>query len=220
MAHLLAVPGCADPDAPKAASYPADKRLQEESGDLVRGPALAEANSDAVIGKQRIAIYTDFDEADPVELAIVGAKLRHELRHAEQRLSPVAAELFSLAEFADEIASRRVGGLPGGALIYNLMPIELDANAAAADFLAAHHPAAVTDILDGEDAALARSNTPPEAIIDLPAKTVAFMFVFREIAEDPNVFPNMPFERRLGHISETAAATWRALVGEPTGDAP
>lgn len=59
---------------------------------------------------------------------------------------------------------------------------------------------------------MARSNTPPEAIADLPAKTVAFMFIFREIAEDPAHFANISFERRLEHISAEAAAGWQALA--------
>jgi hypothetical protein len=168
-----------------------------------------------VINKQRIAVYAEFDEADPLELAILGAKLRHELRHAEQRLSASAGELFSLAELADQVARVKVGGLKGGASLYNLMPTEVDANAAAAGFLRAHHGAVVADVLRGDDAALARSNTPPEEIADLPAKTVAFIFIFREIAEDPAHFPNMTFDVRLEQISPAAAACWRGLAAPP-----
>ncbi len=186
--------------------------MDDEPGDVIRGPALEEANFPEIINKQRIAIYSDFDEDDPVELAILGGKLRHEIRHAEQRLSTCGGELFALVELAEEIARVKVGGLPKGARIYNLMPVELDANAAAACFLRAHHGTVVDDILRGEDAALARSNTPPEAIADLPAKTVAFMFIFREIAEDPAHFANISFEDRLARISSQAAAHWRALA--------
>jgi|GEM_PF-5125976 len=211
-AHLLSVAGQAPPNEPKAAYYPAGRSLVDEPGDIIRGPALEEANSVAVINKQRIAIYADFDETDPLDLAIVGGKLRHELRHAEQRLSACGPELFNLVELADEIARVKVGGLPGGASIYNLMPVEVDANAAAAGFLRAHHGTVVAEILRGNDAALARSNTPPGDIADLPAKTVAFMFVFREIAENPAQFANITFERRLEHISSAAAARWRALA--------
>jgi hypothetical protein len=129
---------------------------------MICGRALDEANSPDVINRQRIAVCADFDEDDPLELAILGAKLRHELRHAEQRLSAYAAELFSLVELADQVARVKVGGLQGGASIYNLMPTEVDANAAAAGFLRAHHGAVVADVLRGDDAAPARSNTPPE----------------------------------------------------------
>lgn len=210
--HLLTVDGRAPADEPKAASYPAGRVLVEEPGDMICGPGLEEANSPEVINKQRIAVYAEFNETDPLELAILGGKLRHELRHAEQRLHPCGPELFSLVELADEIARVRVGGLPNGARIYNLMPIELDANAAAARFLRAHHGALVAEILRGDDAALARSNTPPGAIADLPAKTVAFMFIFREIAEDPAHFANISFNRRLGQISAEAASRWQALT--------
>lgn len=214
--HLLSITGRAGPDAPKAATYPAGNPLVEESDDLIRGPALVEANTAEVINKHRVAIYADFDEGDPVELAIVGGKLRHELRHVEQRMSAASSDLFALDELADQIAKWKAGGLAGSSVLYNLKPIEIDANAASAKFLREYHAAVIADILQGEDASLARSNTPPGSLEDLPAKTVAFMFLFREIAEDPaRALDGMTFESRLSLLSPLAAAQWRALAGAP-----
>jgi hypothetical protein len=81
----------------------------------------------------------------------------------------------------------KVGGLPNSAVLYHLEPIEMDANAASALFVRCSYPETLAALLASEDAVLARSNTPPGDLRDLPAKTVAFMFVLREIAEDPAV---------------------------------
>jgi hypothetical protein len=42
-----------------------------------------------------------------------------------------------------------------------------------------------------------------------------FIFIFREIAEDPAHFPNMAFDVRLEQISSAAAACWRGLAAPP-----
>jgi hypothetical protein len=211
-AYLLSLPGRPARDEPKAASYPAGVKLREEADDIIRGPALEEANSSMAIETQRVAIYGAFDEADPVQLAIHGATLRHELRHAEQRLSPAAAELFELDELAGNLLTWKTGGMTGGGLLYNLKPTEIDANDAAALFLRNHHPLQVEAILTGEDGSLARSHTPPAPLEGLVVKTVAFMFLFREIAEDPVRSKALPFEKRLETISVRAAERWRELA--------
>jgi hypothetical protein len=209
--HLLVLPGEPAPGMPKAASYPAGRILADEPEDIIRGAALVEANEPEIVPKQRIAVYAAFDEADPFEVAIVAAKLRHELRHGEQRLSRRGDEIFALDEFAEQIIQWKVGGLPGGTNLYNLKPVEADANAAAAMYLRDHHADQVGRILDGDDAALARSNTAPGDLDDLPAKTVAFIFQYREIAEDPARGGVLGFEQRLASVSPLAASYWRAL---------
>jgi hypothetical protein len=211
--HLLAVPGLPGPRAPKAAAYPAGRVLGEESRDdgVIQGQALIEANSERHIGKHRVAFYAGFPESSPVDRAVLGGKLRHELRHVEQRMAPGWGTLFDLEDLALEIGRLKAGGLAGGGEFYNLIPTEIDANAAAAEFLRQEHPEFITQVLGGDDGALARSNTPPGDLGDLPAKLVAFMFIFHEIAEDSSSFPNIPFGRRLAQISDAAARQWRAL---------
>jgi hypothetical protein len=210
--HLLALSGRPAPGKPKAASYPAGHHLSDDPEDIIRGPALLEANQPEILVKQRIATYIEFDQTDSLELAIAAAKLRHELRHAEQRLSPRGDELFALDELADQIVKWKVGGLPGGVYLYNAKPTEIDANAAAAAYLRKAHTLEVPGILKSKDGVLARSKTPPEALDDLPAKTVAFIFQFREIAEDPARRGAMTFEERLASISDSAARCWRSLT--------
>jgi hypothetical protein len=58
----------------------------------------------------------------------LGAKLRHELEHARQ-FDAHGKPLFNLNDLALATLSERVGGLPGGGVLYNLNPMEIDANA-------------------------------------------------------------------------------------------
>ncbi|HEX3804854.1 MAG TPA: hypothetical protein VHV75_18660 [Solirubrobacteraceae bacterium] len=214
--HLLLVPGSAVQDHNKAACYPPGKELIEEAGDLVSGSVLAEANSPEHIDQHRIAIYEDVDEADPVAFAILAGTLRHELRHAEQRVA-CGGVLFALDELAEQLVLWKVGGLPGGALLYQSKPIELDANAASARFLHRHFSDVVEKILEGPDAALARPNTPPGDLSDLSAKTVAFMFCLREVAEEPARFPSgLPFSARLRLIGPEWAELWERACATNT----
>jgi hypothetical protein len=62
------------------------------------------------------------------------------------------------------------------------------------------------------DSPLARSNTPPGPIAALSAKTVAFLFQLKELAEDSARGPDgTAFEERLRRISGAAAERWLAL---------
>jgi hypothetical protein len=90
----------------------------------------------------------------------------------------------------------------------------MDANAAAAMFLSARFPELIDHILATDNAPLARSNTGPGELTDLPAKTVAQLFAFREVAEAPATFDNspVPFATRLRLVDLNAAIIWGRLV--------
>ena len=209
--HLLPVPGAAVSESNKAACYPPHVELVEEPHDLLRGAMLTESNLPEHQGKHRIAIYEDVDQDDPVAVATMAATLRHELRHAEQR-EVCGGDLFPLDELADQLVSWKIGGLPKAAALYHLKPIELDADAASAVFLRQQYPAQVDAILAGEDAVLARSNTPPGRLDDLPTKTVCFLFCLREVAEDPTRSPSgLSFRNRLRLINRHWAKLWDDL---------
>lgn len=209
--HLLPVPGTAPAGGNKAACYPAGEELFDVEGDLVRGSVLEEANAPERRGQIRIAIYDDVDPDDPVAIAELGAVLRHEIRHGEQR-QVCGDALFDLDRLADDIISLKVGDRSDDGGLYRAKPTELDANASASQFLYSEHAAVVDQILAGDDAILAISNTPPGRLEDLPAKTVAFMFVLREVAEDPNRFDDgLPFEQHLARIDPRWGALWLAL---------
>jgi hypothetical protein len=129
--HLLPVPGAAAGGHNQAACYPPGDFLVDDPDDIIRGDMLAEANLDEHLHKHRIAIYEDVDEDDDVAMAVLAGKLRHELRHAEQR-EACGAELFSLDDLAGMLISWKAGGLPRSNVLYHLKPIEMDANAASA----------------------------------------------------------------------------------------
>lgn len=208
--HLLPVPGAAVSGYNQAANYPAGRTLIDDPEDLLHGDMLAEANHPDNINKHRVAIYEDVDRDNPVAVAILAGKLRHELRHAEQRVA-CGEGLQELVDLAEDIIRWKAGGLPSSAVLYQLKPTELDANAASAMLLNALFPTQVQAVLESQDVALARSNTPPGDLLDLPAKTVAFMFLFREVAEEPERSASLTFTGRLGLINRRYAAMWQTL---------
>jgi hypothetical protein len=212
--HLIVVPGLPGPRTPKAITYVAGVEIREDLPEeaILSGEALREANSPACIDKVRVAIFAGYPEDEPVDLAIMAGKLRHELRHVEHRLSPVAAELYELEFLTFEVAERKARGLADGAVLYTQIPTELDANAAAARFLRRQHPLAVDGVLRTKDAVLARSTTPPEAIEDLPERCVAYLFAFRGTAEALDLGDGQGHEGRLIAISASAIARWRSLA--------
>jgi hypothetical protein len=141
---------------------------------------------------------------------VLAGLLRHEIRHAEQfdELGPSFFELYDLALL---VCRWKVGGLPKGGILYGLIPAEMDANTAAALFLRERRPDALQAVLNSEHNALARSNTDPGPLVDLPTKMVAFLYLLREVADDPARSAGLAFEKRLRFISARAAATWAAL---------
>jgi hypothetical protein len=210
--HLLPVPGAGVTGHNKAACYPPYIELVDEPSDLLHDAMLAEANLPEHRGKHRVAIYEDVDPEDATATATMAGVLRHELRHAEQR-EACGGVLFALDELADQIISWKMGGLPNTASLYRLKPVEVDANAASALFLRKHYADQVEAILDNDDGPLARSHTPPGSLHDLPAKTVAFMFGFCEVAEDPTRSADwMDFRARLDRIGPQCGRLWDALT--------
>jgi hypothetical protein len=208
--YVLSCPGRAVDGYAKAANYEPGVGLEED--DLLAGALLTEANDPEHIAKHRIAILEDIDDEDPVQVAVLTAKLRHEIEHARQRMA-CGGVLFAVDELAEQVLSWKAGGLPGSRVLYNLKPIEQDANAAAAMLLKDLFDAQiVAEILNSDEAVLARSLTPPGDPDSLLTRTVCFMYLFAEIAEDPARSPNgIPFDRRIDTISTEAGELWRSL---------
>lgn len=210
--HLLPVDGAAVQGAPKAACYPPKLRLCEEPEDLLRGEALVEANDVAFRDKHRIAIYEDIDEDDPVDLAIAAAKLRHEIRHGEQR-DTCGRALFELDEIADDLVAWR----SSEAALYNQKPIELDANDAAARFLASRYPVLVASILATPEAPLVRRASAPVDMSELRAATVRFIFGLRDIVDRPgHPLDQSGLHRVVVDTWAPAQALWEDLEAEHT----
>jgi hypothetical protein len=84
-----------------------------------------------------------------------------------------------------------------------LIPAEMDANAVAAKFLRERRPEAINGVLSSDYNALAGSNTDPGPLSDLPTKMIAFLYVLREVADDPTPVAG-------NHVRETAPTGLRA----------
>jgi hypothetical protein len=157
-----------------------------------------------------VAIFADVDWDDPEQEAVLAGFLRHEIRHAEQ-WDELGQDFFDLYDLAELVCQWKVGGLPGGGILYGLIPAEMDANAAAAKFLRERRPEAINMVLNSDCNALARSNTDPGPLTDLPTKMIAFLYLLREVADDPTRSQGITFGQRLRRVSERAARTWTAL---------
>jgi hypothetical protein len=118
---------------------------------------LEALNSAPIRGKTRIAIYpAAFSE--PRELLAV---LRHELEHAIQwELVPNVYKAGTVLESMLSHAECYVG--PGGHALVNALPIEADANAAAARLANQHYGPLPDDLAWGEHGSLLRSPGDPK----------------------------------------------------------
>jgi hypothetical protein len=172
-----------------------------------------EAESEPFWARHRVAIFHDFrcreNDLGETLVPVMGAMLRHELEHARQQVACGNDLLDIDDQFVDRAVGIKVGGLHGGTDLYNQKPIEQDANAAAAMYLREHHADHVDAILHGPCAQLTRSNTPPESTDTLLARTIAFLFQFRDICERDT--GDIEFPKRLGTYDQRAAHLWRQL---------
>jgi hypothetical protein len=95
-------------------------------------PLTAAARQDAARHRNepRVLVFTGPEEA------VVGGKLRHELEHVHQWLSvPDGDQLFKIYNTVLDALQAFVGDDPrGSAVLYNVIPFESDANAAAYSF--------------------------------------------------------------------------------------
>jgi hypothetical protein len=211
--HVFPVPVAAAFHEQTAICYAPDIELVDEAPHLLCGATLIEANSPEHKHKHRIAIEVNIDDDDPLATAIVAGKLRHELRHVEQRLV-CGEQQGQLGALAHQLVEWKVGGLPESGTLYNLMPEELDANAASATFLRERFLPQVEALLHSDHAVLALSRTAPGRLVHLPAKTVCFIFELREVAEVCGRSPSgLSIRDRLGRIDPQWADVWDVLDG-------
>src|SRR4051812_45640739 len=158
--YPICLPGAPEANGRKAAFYAAGMTMDDDPDDIVHGTQLALANTPEAKRRHRLATFTDINWEDPVEEAVLAGLLRHEVRHAEQ-FDALGREFFDLYELALTIGSWKVGGMPRGAMLYGLIPAEMDANTAAAKFLRERRSAVVDAVLGSDDGVLARSHTDP-----------------------------------------------------------
>jgi hypothetical protein len=137
---------------------------------------LEDANDPAHRSLHRVGVWQD------TRTAVVGARMRHELEHAVQ-WERFGAGLFYLYDLVQSLLAVKAAGLDGCAGMYlNAIPCEQDANAAAAMFLRRHHTDTI-DALCGDEGSrqLSCSLVGPETIETLPARMIAYIWLYRDI---------------------------------------
>lgn len=190
----------------------ADGILIHEGEDF--GPTLnallPEMNSEWCIDAVRIVVWRDRT------IEGLAGLIRHELEHALQDEAHGQA-VEGLYRLAMGVLAERVGGLPGGGLLYTVIPNEFDANAAGAMFVRARYgPDRVCELLEArdEDSALFRSHTPPAPIDGLPDRLLAFLIAHRDLSEAFARRHDFRFDQLLDLEWRGAGAAWRQLVDE------
>jgi hypothetical protein len=159
--------------------------------------------------KHRIAIFHDAPIAADLASALMGALLRHELEHARQFDVAGVTTLDIHDNLLQPAIQRMAGGLPGSAVFYNFTPLEMDANAAAAQYQRDHHRDAVDAILVSDQSQLARALMPPNDPSTLLTRTVACLYLFRDVCEA--MTGRVPFDKRLDAYDKRAGQIWREL---------
>lgn len=142
-------------------------------------PLLDELNHDECIDSHRVVVFRDRT------IEGVAALIRHELEHGRQQ-DVHGPRLMKLYGIALSVISERVGGLPGAGFLYQVIPLELDANAAAATFVRGRYGAAAIDELlrDGDgDGAAFRSLVGPPPIDTLPERMVRFFATMPDLCD-------------------------------------
>lgn len=116
---------------------------------------------------------------------LVAAKMRHELEHARQ-YEAHGQELFHLHGLMNAILDLKVGGLPGGGVVYGSIPMEVDGNAAAARFVHGRYATEAEALLREHhpDSGLLRSLCGPGPLETLPARMICFAYQYADIGED------------------------------------
>ncbi len=168
------------------------------------GGQIEDANKH--LNRHRIAAW--LDTATPV----LGARLRHELEHARQ-VEALGNRIFDLNDLVLNVLWVKLEGLPGGGQLYNSIPIEVDANAAAARFAFARYGDEVTrEMADPnndsgfKNGVLFRSLTPAAPIQTLPHRMLAFLFQFADLCD-------LYAERRERSFVELLDKAWPGIAG-------
>jgi hypothetical protein len=167
-----------------------------------------DANRAPLIDKHRVAIAPILGLAADLTEAVFAGKARHELEHARQWNS-CGVEPFSLMNLAIQVCARKTGGSVHGSFLGQL-PIEDDANSAAAVFVRHVRPSAVEELVrHGAYASLARAVIGPCPHESLVTRMTAFLFHYRPIIE--SMAASLPTERYLEMWAPSAVDTWTAL---------
>ena len=183
---------------------------QPRPGVLLPADIVRDLNSPQHISFHRVIV------AVHTPVAVLAARLRHELEHVRQSIChPAIGSLQTL--ILDDVLGRKAGGLDGCAGLYvNALPNEQDANAAAATFLRRRHPDAVERLCGDPDLhPLACSLVGPEPLETLPVRMVAHAWLFRDMCEHAARDANTTFAALLDQRIAGAGSFWRHLEAQP-----
>jgi hypothetical protein len=184
--------------------------LQPEADWPELEPLLGEMNDSECIDAYRIVVFSER------RIEGLAATIRHELEHSLQREAH-GQRLLELHGIAEAVICERVGGLAGGGFLYQVIPDELDANAAAAMFVRRHFGIDRIDELlragDGDGAAF-RSLVGPTPIETLPERMVRFLATVSDLCAKWAERQGFEFPTLLDVHWPGAGEVWRRLVEE------
>ncbi len=170
-ATLFRVPGESSSDGLGAKTWAPGSTIDDPNDMVVLGSQLEGANSDLGRASCRVAVWID---RSPEGIA---ALIRHELEHNLQ-FQVHGAVLQRLHDRALNVLVQHAGGLPGSGALYNAIPMEADANAAASRFVRKRYgDERIYSLIRAEDkdAAAFRSTAPPLPLHSLRQRMKAFI---------------------------------------------
>lgn len=165
-------------------------------------------NADECIDTYRIVVFTERTVEG------IAAALRHELEHSLQR-DAHGQRLLEVHGVAEAVICERVGGLPGGGFLYQVIPDEMDANAAAAIFVREHFGVDRIDELlraGDSDGGAFRSLVGPSPRNTLPERMVRFLATFPDLCVTWAERQGFAFDTLLDMHWRGAGELWRRLV--------
>jgi hypothetical protein len=210
-ALLYAFDGDQSSDGYRGWAFPRGRTLYPNGQLPELDPLLPTLNQPECIDAYRIAMWTGkTPEA-------VAAGLRHELEHGLQWTAH-GEPLFRLYELAVRVLAERVGGLPGGGFLYQIIPVELDANAAAAAFARRRYgDQRINELLQNvdPDSAGFRALVGPGPLDQLPGRMVRFFTIVPDLCEAHASRRGFGFEQLLDLAWQGSGAIYADLVNNP-----
>jgi hypothetical protein len=127
-ALLFPVSGAMSATGEHGKTWLRNTQISDQDDCVALADRIVEANGESGRSKRRVAVWTDHSEEG------IAATLRHELEHTVQHEGQ-GRVLQRLYDEAFDVLCRIAGGVPGSNQLYNMIPMEQDANAAAAVFV-------------------------------------------------------------------------------------
>jgi hypothetical protein len=214
--EVYACEATVDVDLPTAALFAPGNVLVGRQSRVLSARQLDQFK--AHVDRHRILLDSS---ASPLALS---AKLRHELEHVRQ-WQHGGDPLFHVYHASNDGTERYVGeDRRGSGVLYNIVPLEVDANAAASRFIRSRIDASLADQLSNSfDGILFRKQPPPEAVDTAGVRSVCFASLAAEevegwledhplgarplldaVAGDANLWDRLRHDERLAHLNQQA----------------